>query len=68
MTHRSIHHCPNPMLNANYMALCFIKPKLLLTEVLIAGIEVTFFYFFGAYDLKHDPTIFVYELDPGDIL
>ena len=50
----------NPMLHANFMALCFMEPELLPIEV--AGIEI--FDLFGSCDLDLDPMTFTDELDP----
>ena len=51
----------NPMLHANFMAVCFIEPELLPIEVLIT---LRFFDPFGSCDLDLDPMTFMYELDP----
>jgi len=50
------------MLHANFMALCFIVPELLLLKFYIAGIEIV--DLFGSRDLELDPMTFVCELDP----
>ena len=50
----------NPMLQTNFMALCFIEPKLLPIEVLHCKIGI--FNFFYSCDLDLDPMTFIYEL------
>ena len=52
----------NHMLHANFMALCFIQPELLLMEVLHCG--NTHFRPFCSCDLDLDLMTFIYELDP----
>jgi len=55
----------NLMIHANFMALCFIEPKLLPIEVL--HFENRDFRFFCSCDLDLDPTTFIYELDPHSL-
>ena len=52
----------NPMLHANFMALCFIKPELLPIEVLHCG-NRDFQHFFCSCDLDLDPMTFIHEPD-----
>jgi len=51
----------NPMLHANFTALCFIEPELLLSEVLHS--ENRDFQPFWSCDLDFDPMTFIYEPD-----
>ena len=52
----------NPMLHANFTALCFIERELLPIDVIHCGIGI--FHLFGACDLDLDTMTFIYELDP----
>jgi len=52
----------NPMLHANFMALCFIEPKLLPMKVLHRRNRISTFFCSGDRDL--DPMTFIYELGP----
>jgi len=52
----------NPMLRADFMAVCFIEPELLPIKVLHARIGI--FNLFCSCDLDLDPMTFKYGLDP----
>jgi len=67
-SHRSIRHggkVENPMLHANFMALCFTERELL-PKFYIARIGIVDFYI--SCDLNLDPMTFIFEpVFPGDI-
>jgi len=56
----------NPMLHANFVALCFVEPELLPIEVLHCGNRD--FRPFCSCDLDLDPMTFIYELDPYSLM
>ena len=51
----------NPMLHANFMAVCFIDRALLPIKFHIAGIVI--FDLFGSCDINLDALTFIYQLD-----
>ena len=55
----------DPMMHANFMALCLIEPELLPIEVLHCGNRN--FRPFGSSDLDLDPMTFLSELDPYSV-
>jgi len=63
-SHHSLHHSQKRMVQAKFMAVCFIESKLSFTKVLHCWNRDFLLFCFCSCDLDLDPMTFIYEPDP----